>query len=140
MATWFKWRRATPAPDVPLSPPPVEEAAPEPPRSSFVEKILRWRAVFAAQRAVQPTTDEAEAAREQALRQRVEAVENEIAKSIAFKGYLWPGEASDDVPGSRGGPFAWMSGEAEAQRRADFDWRACVDERQRQDIDAGGRG
>jgi len=138
MTGWVK-RRMAQVLTRPAVAPPVEE--PEPARSSFAEKILRWRAVFAAQRQAQPTVDAVEAAREQVRRQRTEAMENEIAKSIAFKGYHWPGEPFDDVvPTQAPGGLRMFGLEMWAAQADDMDWQARVDEAQRQDIANGGRG
>jgi hypothetical protein len=104
--SWFPWRRPSPAP--PVTPPPVEADEPEPPRSTLLERIAKWRAYYAAERQTEASAEQIERAREAQRARAAEAAEDEIARSIARRGVHWPGESADDDGPSTSGGGLWF--------------------------------
>jgi hypothetical protein len=100
--SWFKWKR--PGLERPPSPPVVEIEEPEPLKTSLLEKIGKWRAHYAAERQAVATAEQIERARDEAQARRQAAIEDEFARSIARRGYVWPGESADDDGPARQGP------------------------------------
>ncbi len=136
MTAWLKRRMASvlQRPDMPA---PVEEE-PAPPKTSLLEKIGKWRAHYAVERQAVATAEQIERAREAAQARRQAAVEDEFARSIARRGYVWPGESADeDGPATMPRLFGF---EVWQERASEMDWRRRVDEAQAQDIANGGRG
>ncbi len=101
MTAWVK-RRMAQVLKRPAVPMPVEEQ-PEAPRSSFAEKVERWRALFRAEQAQQPTAEQIEQARERRQQAIVEAAEDEIARHIAYKSVYVEGEPLEGPAMPRGG-------------------------------------
>lgn len=103
MTAWLKRRIAQvlARPEVPA---PVEAELPEPPKTSLLEKIARWKQHYVAERAARPSAEQIERAREAAQARRQEALEDEFARGIARRGYHWPGESADDDGPSSAGP------------------------------------
>ena len=132
--SWFKWKR--PGLERPPSPPVVAE--PEPPRSSFLEKLAKWQRIFREREQAEPSQETLERAREEVRRARLEAEEERIAAIIARQGVFFPGDEVD-LPRAGAPPGMIMVG-FERWTAQQVDWRQDVDARQAQDIAAGGRG
>jgi hypothetical protein len=136
--SWLPWRRPSPIPVVAPPTPPVEAEVPAPPMRSLLEKVAYWRRIFAEQRAAQPTREQLDQAEATVQAQRQAAREDEFARSIARKGYVWPGESADDDGPSSRGAGVWM-GDVWAQRQLEdaMDWTAEVRAKQAQEIEDG---
>jgi hypothetical protein len=135
--SWFKWRRV--GSEGPPSPPPVVE--PEPPRTSFLEKLAKWQRIFRERQQAEPSHEALERARAQQRRTRLEAEEDRIAAIVAQQGCFFPGDEVD-LPraGAPPGMIRAFGLETWAAQAEAMDWRRDVDARQAEEIRNGGRG
>jgi len=122
---------------LPAAPPAAPREEPEPPRTSFLEKLAKWQRIFRERQQAEPSQEALERARAQQRRARLEAEEDRIAAIVAQQGCFFPG---DELERPRDGGFRVFGLEVWQERASAMDWRRNVDDSQQQEIANGGRG